>query len=171
MRINSSTVVRAPRRIVWDLITDPSVYLDFMSGITRWELEGDGEEVEVDASLQLGSRIRMLIKAGSAEVGGLIEVVEFKDCSDLAWSSVTGVDQRGRWRVRDAGDGLTRVELRYSYGVAGGGISGLLAERVAAPMLRRHLRQSLIGLKQSVEREARSRESSARDRTRAERVA
>ena len=75
-----------------------------MSGITRWELEGDGDASSA-RRLELGSRIRMLIQVGSAEVGGLIEIVECKDCSDLAWSSVTGIDQRGRWRLRDAGDG------------------------------------------------------------------
>jgi uncharacterized membrane protein len=155
VRINESTVIRAPREAVWRRVTDPSAYLEFMSGITRWELQGDGDAVARDEPIEPGSRIRMLIQVGSAEVGGLIEVVEFKEGSDLAWSSVTGVDQRGRWRLRDAGNGSTRVELRYSYGVAGAGIAGLVAERVAAPMLRRRLRQSLIGLKRLVERDVR----------------
>ena len=155
MRINESTVIRAHRQDVWRRVTDPAAYMEFMSGITRWELQGDGGTVARDESLELGSRIRMLIQVGSAEVGGLIEVVEYKDCSDLAWSSVTGVDQRGRWRLREAGSGSTRVELRYSYGVAGAGIAGVVAERVAAPILRRRLRQSLIGLKRLVERDVR----------------
>jgi len=163
VRINESTVIRAPREAVWEQITNPAAYLDFMSGITRWELEGDGDVVERPGEIELGSRIRMLIQVGSAEVGGLIEIVEYKRCGDLAWSSVTGVDQRGRWRLRDAGTGSTRVELRYSYGVAGAGIPGVVAERVAAPILRRRLRQSLIGLKRLVEREVRrgSRERTA----------
>ena len=155
MRVAASIEVGAPAELVWEQIADPGRYLHFMSGITRWELQGDGGTVARDESIELGSRIRMLIQVGSAEVGGLIEVVEYKDCSDLAWSSVTGVDQRGRWRLREAGAGSTRVELRYSYGVAGAGIAGLAAERVAAPILRRRLRQSLIGLKRLVEREAR----------------
>jgi len=149
VRVKSSVIVRAPRPLVWETIADPDRYLDFMSGITRWELEDGGG----GGRLELGSRIRMLIRVGAAEVGGLIEVVECKECSDMAWSSVTGVDQRGRWRLRDAGTGTTRVELRYSYGVAGGGVGGLLAERVAAPILRRRLNQSLHGLKRIVERE------------------
>jgi len=90
MRINQSIVVRAPRQAVWQEITDPAAYLDFMSGITRWELQGDGDVVERPGQLEMGSRIRMLIQVGSAEVGGLIEVVEYKDCSDLAWSSAPG---------------------------------------------------------------------------------
>ena len=43
----------------------------------------------------------MLLRVGSAEVGGLIEVVECVPNRDLAWTSVTGIDQRGRWRLRE----------------------------------------------------------------------
>lgn len=161
MRINQSIIVKASREQVWEQITDPSSYLEFMSGITRWELEGEGD-VDVDARITIGSRIRMLIRVGAAEVGGLIEIVECKPGSDMAWSSVTGIDQRGRWRLREAGEGRTRVELRYSYGVAGSGIGGLLAERVGAPILGRRLRASLLGLKKLVERERLRREADAR---------
>ena len=161
MRVNSSTIVKATRADVWNLISDPASYLEFMSGFTRWELDGD-RAVAADSKLVLGSRVRMLIRVGSADVGGLIEIVECKEGSDMAWSSVTGVDQRGRWRIRDAGDGKVRVELRYSYGVAGGGIPGLLAERVARPMIARRLRQSLLALKRLAERDRFRRESEGR---------
>ncbi len=160
MRVKSSVIVRAPRPRVWETLSDPDRYLDFMSGITRWELE-DGKP----GKLELGSRIRMLIRVGAAEIGGLIEIVELKECSDMAWSSVTGVDQRGRWRLREAGPGHTRVELRYSYGVAGGGLGGLVAERVAAPILRRRLDQSLHALKRTVERDQQRRGTKSRKRS------
>jgi hypothetical protein len=79
----------------------------------------------------------MLLRVGSAEVGGLIEVVEFVRDADLAWTSITGIDQRGRWRLRPANDGRTTVTtLRLSYGVAGSGIWGWLADRVSAPTVR-----------------------------------
>lgn len=153
MRINSSVIVRAPREQIWEKITDPAAHLEFMAGVTRWELQGDGDAAGAHGHIELGSRIRMLIRVGSAEVGGLIEIVECDENKDMAWSSVTGVDQRGRWRLREAGPGMTRVELRYSYGVAGSGIGGLMAERVAAPILRRRLRASLHELKKLVERD------------------
>jgi uncharacterized membrane protein len=159
VRVNSQIVVRAPRSAVWDTITDAEAYLDFMAGITRWEVDDGG-----DSKLGLGSRVRMLIRVGAAQVGGLIEIVECSQGSDLAWSSVTGIDQRGRWRLRNAGDGLTRVELRYSYGVAGAGIAGLVAERVAAPILSRRLRRSLVSLKLHVERERRRADTPERSR-------
>ena len=49
----------------------------------------------------MGSRYRMRMHVGSADVGGLVEVVELDENRDLAWTSVTGIDQRGRWRLRD----------------------------------------------------------------------
>ena len=39
--------------------------------------------------------------------------MEWDEPNDLAWSSVTGIDQRGRFRLRPVGSGSTRVELRY----------------------------------------------------------
>ena len=117
-----------------------------MSGITRWEVEGDRRS-------GLGARYRMLMRVGSAEMGGLVEVVEFTEPLDMAWSSLTGVDQRGRWRLRRAGGGRTKVEFRFAYGVAGAGIAGYISERVAAPTVRAHLRRTLQQLKRQVEHE------------------
>jgi uncharacterized membrane protein len=66
---------------------------------------------------------------------------------------VTGIDQRGRWRLRERESGRTHVELRLSYGVAGGGIPGWIAEQLAAGTMRNHLRRSLQQLKRQVEHE------------------
>ena len=143
------------------MISDPQRMLSFMSGVTRWE-------VVSEQPIGLGARYRMLIRVGSAEVGGLIEVVEFSEPRDMAWTSVTGLDQRGRWRVRKASGGRTRVELRMAYGVAGSGISGWIAERVAAPLVTTHIRRSLQQLKRLVEHEQLRERAAAR---RAARVA
>jgi uncharacterized membrane protein len=149
VRIEQSVTVAAPRSAVWDFVTDTRNYLDVIDGLTRWEVEGDKERGP-------GARYRMLLKVGSAEVGGLIEVVEWNPPGDMAWSSITGIDQRGRWRLRELSGDRTRVTFRFAYGVAGGGIVGLVAERVAAPSLRRRFRKSLLNVKQAVEKEAMS---------------
>jgi uncharacterized membrane protein len=156
MRIRAPIEISAPPEAVWEWVSDPARALDFFSGLTRWE-------VLSDQPTGLGARYRMLLRVGSAEVGGLIEVVEFSEQRDMAWSSVTGVDQRGRWRLRGIGGHRTRVELRFAYGVAGAGITGYIAEHVAAPGLRRHLRRSLQLLKRQVEHE-RLREEAVRRR-------
>ena len=146
MRIAEHVDVLAPPEIVWDQVSDPSRVLDFFAGVTRWECVG-GPRVG------LGARYRMLMRVGSAEVGGLIEVVEFDAERDLAWNSVTGIDQRGRWRVRRGEDGRTRVELRIQFGVAGGGIWGWLSELFAAPIVRGTAKRTLAQLKRAVEHE------------------
>ena len=146
MRVGASIQVSASADVVWSFVDDPARYLHFMSGITRWEVAGEKARGE-------GARYRMLMRVGSAEIGGLIEVVEHDEARELAWNSVTGVDQRGRWRLRERELGRTDVELRLSYGVAGAGIGGWLAERIAAPTVRGHLRRSLQQLKRQVEHE------------------
>lgn len=158
MRINESVIVAAPPKLVWEYLNEPDNYLRFMSGVTRWEVAGDVRS-------GLGARYRMLLRVGSAEIGGLIEIVEEHPQRDLAWTSVTGVDQRGRWRLRSPQEGITRVELRFSYGVAGSGIPGWIAELVAKPMVSRRMRASLAELKRQVEHERRRRAAAARQPT------
>ena len=146
MRVACAIEIGAPAELVWEQVADPGRYLHFMSGITRWEVEGDRRT-------GIGARYRMLMRVGSADIGGLIEVVEFSPPRDLAWVSLTGVDQRGRWRLRARTPTRTRIELRLAYGVAGSGPLGWIAERLAAPTVRGHLRRSLQQLKRQVEHE------------------
>ena len=146
MRAGASIEIAAPPQAVWDFVSDPSKALHYMAGITRWEVVSDKPQ-------GLGARYRILLRVRSAEVGGLVEVVEWDENCDLAWNSVTGVDQRSRWRLRERPGERTRVEFRFQYGVAGSGILGWLAEQVAAPQVRGHLRRSLTQLKRQVEHE------------------
>jgi uncharacterized membrane protein len=146
MRVKAEILVAAPPSSVWEVISDPSRQLSYMSGITRWEVAGE-------EPVGLGARYRMLLRVGSAEVGGLIELVEFSPPREIAWTSVTGVDQRGRWRLREATDGRTKVELRLAYGVAGSGLGGWIAEHVAARTVTAHLRRTVQQLKRLVEAE------------------
>jgi len=150
MRVAAQIDISALPEHVWEFIDDPERYLHFMHGMTRWET----------ASAQtsgLGARYRMLMRVGSAEVGGVVEVTEYDQPRDMAWNSVTGIDQRGRWRVRDrTGTRLaprTHVEFRLSYGIAGAGLLGWASERLAAPTVRNNLRRSLQQLKRTVEHE------------------
>lgn len=146
MRIAAGIDVAAPPAAVWRHISDPARIASFFSGVTRWELTGE-------QSTGVGTRYRMLLKVGSAEIGGLIEVVEWDELRDLAWTSVLGIDQRGRWRLRSRSTNRTHVELRISYGVAGAGLLGWLAEQASAPAMRGNLERSVLELKRRVEHE------------------
>jgi uncharacterized membrane protein len=163
MRTASDIHVAAPIESVWAIIVDPERVLSFMSGITRWEVADDVET-------GLGARYRMLFRIGAAEIGGLIEVVEFSEPREFAWTSVTGLDQRGRWRLREAPGGRTKVELRLAYGVAGAGLSGWLAEQLAGPSVARHVRTSLQQLARLVEHEQQRERAAQRRRAGARRA-
>ena len=160
MRVNARISITAPAESIWEFVADPSRYLHFMSGVTRWEVAGDEDN-------GMGARYRMLMTVGSADIGGLVEVVEFNPCMDMAWVSVTGIDQRGRWRLRER-EHRTDVELRLSYGVAGAGLAGWVAERLAAPTVGGHLRRSLQQLKRQVEHEELRRAAAARREAKAQ---
>lgn len=134
MYVEEHRLVPAHRTDVWRVVADLPAWDRLLAGTTRWEV--------VDGRARgCGARYKVRIAVGSAEVGGEIEVVEHTPPSDLAWSSVTGVEHRGRWRLREAADG-TSVSLRLSYR-APGGLLALVADRLAAVTVRRDLRTTL----------------------------
>ena len=143
MRVAVHTEVAAPRQRVWDYIVDLDRHLEFMDGMTRWEVDGRKRT-------GVGARFAMRMRVGSVELGGLIEIVEFDPPCDMAWTSVTGVDHRGRWRLRPRNGDCADVELRVTYH-APGGILGSIADLVAWPIVRGHLQRSLAELKHRIE--------------------
>jgi uncharacterized membrane protein len=163
MRVERELVVNAPRELVWDYITNPDHYTLFFSGITRWEVEGRRKR-------GCGARYRMLMRVGSAEVGGLVEIVEFEEPGDMAWTSVLGVDQRGRWRLREHGPDRTGVMFRLSYH-APGGLLGWLSDQLSAPMVRNNINHTLENLKRQIEGERADEARRARTRKASKRTA
>jgi uncharacterized membrane protein len=143
MRVERELVINAPRELVWEQITNPDNYTSFFSGITRWEVEGRKKR-------GFGARYRMLMQVGSAEVGGLVEIVEFDEPGDMAWTSVMGVDQRGRWRLRERGPNRTSVMFRLSYH-APGGLLGWLSDQLSGPMVSNNIHHTLQNLKRQIE--------------------
>jgi len=125
MRIDESIVVEATRGDVWELLADPARYPAVLDWITRMDPE------DPDREPGQGARYDMRVRVGSADVGGLVEVIEYDECRDVVWTSVTGVEQRGRMRLRDASGGrCTRVTVKLSYN-APGAVLGTLAEVAA----------------------------------------
>lgn len=143
MRVERQLVITADRHTLWKVVSDPDRYPDFMPNLERWETVTEGPA-------EIGSRYTVHWKIGAAPVGGVIELVEFDDARDLAWTSITGVSLRGRFRLRDAGDNRTKVTFRLSY-QAPGGLLGLLADRIAAGQVGRTLSTSLRNLRELVE--------------------
>ena len=82
MRVERSRTIAAPREAIWERVRDPAVYPQFIDGVTRCESKGRADPVDgggtpaADHQPGLGARFSMRMKVGSAEVGGVVEVVE-----------------------------------------------------------------------------------------------
>lgn len=146
MRLQECIEIAAPRQEVWDFLSDAENHRLFMAGLTRWD-------IKKGSRLKKGSRIDMRMAVGSAQVGSLIEIVECDAPADMAWTSVTGIDQRGRWRLRECGPDRTKVELRLAY-QAPGGLLGWVVDQIGARDVRRNIGRSLAALKEQVEADA-----------------
>lgn len=143
MRLSRSIVVDVEPHLVWKHISDPGCYPEFMASLERWERV-------TDVPVGVGARYTVHWKIGSVPIGGVIEVSEFDEPRDLAWIGITGITLRGRFRMRDAGDGRTKVTFRLAY-ESPGGLLGLVADRVAARQVTRTMDETLRRLKGLVE--------------------
>lgn len=143
MRLERRVIADVDRHLVWKHVSDPNCYPEFMASLERWETVTDGP-------VGVGSRYTVHWKVGSVPIGGVIELVEFDDERDLAWIGITGITLRGRFRLRDAGNGRTKVTFRLAY-EAPGGLLGLIADRVAARQVGAIMSETLRRLKVLVE--------------------
>ncbi|OFJ53110.1 SRPBCC family protein [Mycolicibacterium grossiae] len=139
MRLQRSVVADVDRHVVWKHVSDPNCYPEFMTRLERWETVTEGP-------VGIGSRYTVHWKVGSVPIGGVIELSEFDDSRDLAWIGITGITMRGRFRLRDAGEGRTKITFRLAY-EAPGGLLGLIADRVAARQVGRIMDDTVRRLK------------------------
>ena len=143
MRVQRQCVIDADREAVWKVVSSPECYPEFMSSLERWEMNDEGPA-------RLGARYTVHWKVGSVPIGGVIELVEFDAPREVSWVGLTGVSQRGRFRLRETSDGRTKVTFRLAYESAGN-LLGLIADRVAAGQVGRNMGETLKNLRRMVE--------------------
>jgi len=143
MRVQRQCVIDADREAVWKIVSSPECYPEFMASLERWEMNDEGPA-------RLGARYTVHWKVGSVPIGGVIELVEFDAPREVSWVGLTGVSQRGRFRLRETSDGRTKVTFRLAYESAGN-LLGLIADRVAAGQVGRNMGETLKNLRRMVE--------------------
>jgi carbon monoxide dehydrogenase subunit G len=141
MRVDESIRIAAPREDVWRFVSQPDCYSEFMVNSSWAPVAGEPTS---------GARARwnIAIGVGSIDLSGVVEFVEWDPPHEFSWVNITGIDQRGRWILRDCGT-ETQATLRVSYQVPGG-VLALVASQLGRPLLRRDLRRSLEGLREAV---------------------
>ena len=146
MLVDEEILIGCRPSVVWELIGDPSRYASLIDGVTRWEPTRQARTTGV------GARYAVRMRVGAADVGGEVEVVEYQPPGDLAWTALRGIEQRGRWRLREVEPGVTRVTLRLAYH-SPGGLTGLIADRISSRQVRAHVRRTLADLRRRLEEE------------------
>ncbi len=142
MRVEESVTIAAPREKVWPWVCDASQAEKFMHNVQVAVVDGEPHT-------GLRARFRLWMTVGSARIGGLVEVIEFDPPHEIAWTSITGIDQRGRWLLRERGH-RTEAIFRLSYEVPGG-VTALIADWIGRRAVRRNVRESLSALKRMLE--------------------
>ena len=99
MRIEDEQItIDAPRERVWELIRDPADYPGLLDWVTTFEPRRRGRRTRRRArATRCGSGSARPTWAGWSRSSSTT-----REC-DIVWTSVTGVEQRGRLRLRDAG--------------------------------------------------------------------
>jgi carbon monoxide dehydrogenase subunit G len=146
MRIEESIEVEAPTKRVWQLIQDPAALSGLDEGLT---IEPDPETPKGG----LRARYRVLVHVGPVPIGADVEIVEVTPHRELAWASLTGIDQRFRFRLRELGPTRTRLVLRFGWSSAGP--LGFVADLAAYGRVRAMLRRLLVAMKTEAERKRR----------------
>jgi uncharacterized membrane protein len=160
MRIEESIEVEAPTDRVWRLIEDPAALAAL----------DDGLSIDADPETQEGglhARYRVHWHVGPVPVGSDVEIVELTPGREFAWTSLTGIDHRFRFRLRELDPTRTRLVLRFGYNSAGP--LGLLADIASYGRVRATLRRLLAAVKTEAERAPRRRRRSGGGRTSAAR--
>jgi uncharacterized protein YndB with AHSA1/START domain len=151
MRLEESIEVDAATERVWQLIEDPAALAGLDDGL---RIEADPETPKSG----LHARYRVLWRVGPVPIGADIEIVEFTPGRELAWTSLTGIDHRFRFRLRELDGGRARLVLRFGYSSAGP--LGPLADLASYGRVRATLRRLLVAVKSEAERAPRRRRPS-----------
>lgn len=144
IRHSQKIKIERPPADVFKLIGDPARYPSFLAGMTTWK-------PVTEQTQGVGARFRILMKVGSVEVGGIVEVNRWEDDVCIEWTAVQGLRQSGRWLLSPI-DGGTELSIELDSDI-GGGIIGRFVERLAARTVIRNLWATLLAARRIIENE------------------
>jgi ribosome-associated toxin RatA of RatAB toxin-antitoxin module len=146
IRLQRGLLIERDPEAVFELLSDPAGYPEFMTGLTRWRPLSRKKR-------GTGARFRVLMQVGSIEAGGIVKVVRWEENRLIEWTSERGVHQTGRWGLHPVASG-TEVKLTLQFDVSGG-VIGRLVERLAGRMVSRNMYATLLAVRRLLEYERR----------------
>lgn len=143
-RLADSIVIARLPEAAYALLSDVANYRLCFVGITRWE-PVEGEELGV------GTHIKVLMRSESIQAGGVIRITAIEANRLIAWESVRGIRQRGRWTIEPCPEG-TRLSIEIAYRL-GGGVAGKLTEAISGRTVSRYMHATLLAVRRMLENE------------------
>jgi uncharacterized membrane protein len=145
--ITSSELIAAPVETVFAFVDDHRNTTKYMKDLTRWAPVGATTHGK-------GARFAVAMKAGPMTLSSVVDITSWKANRTIGWKSTEGFKQTGRWSFAPA-DGGTEATFDMEYELPGG-IAGRMASRLADPVVRSNIEQSVRALRSRVERAAKA---------------
>lgn len=140
--IEISKVISAPVGEVFGYIDDYKNTTRYMEGLTEWK-------PTTKIVHGKGAYFRVAMKAGPKSLGSTVEIIEWTKNKAIAWESMEGFEQTGRWSFAKHKDGTeVTFEMSFSFG---GGMAGKMLAKVSEPIVHMNLSKSLENLAEEVE--------------------
>jgi uncharacterized membrane protein len=158
--ITISEDIAAPVDAVFDYVDEHSNTTRYMKDLTKWKPVGPNSHGK-------GAKFAVAMKAGPMTLSSVVDITTWTENAAIGWTSVEGFKQKGKWTFAPRGDGTTATfDMEYELP---GGIAGRMVSRVAEPIVRGNIEQSVRNLRSQVEKSARKPASKATVKTRAKR--
>jgi uncharacterized membrane protein len=135
--------IAAPVETVFAYVDNYKNTTKYMKGLTKWKPTTDvvhGKDAEFE----------VVMKAGPKDLGSVVLITTWTENKTIAWKSVDGFKQTGKWAFAKNGES-THVTFDMEYDL-GGGMAGRMLGKVAEPVVRRNLEQSVTELKSQTEK-------------------
>lgn len=137
--------VEAPVEAVFAYVDDHHNTTKYMKDLTKWAPVGSTTHGK-------GAKFAVAMKAGPLTLSSVVDITTWTENTAIGWTSREGFKQTGRWSFLKAGEG-TEATFDMEYELPGG-IAGRVVSRVAEPIVRGNIEQSVRNLRSQVERSA-----------------
>jgi uncharacterized membrane protein len=143
--ITISQDIAAPVKAVFDYVDEHSNTTKYMKDLTKWNPVGPNSHGK-------GAKFAVAMKAGPMTLSSVVDITTWTQNTAIGWTSVEGFKQKGKWTFTSRGDG-TKATFDMEYELPGG-IAGRMVSRVAEPIVRGNIEQSVRNLRSQVEKRA-----------------
>lgn len=146
-RVELSVDINAKASDIWQVLTTPARFTDWIKGIQSVELLTEGD-------YGVGTRFRILAGAGAGSVQWTVEITGLQTERSIDFRFTGDVEGIGGWRIQPLADDVAyRVTSFDEFVPAGGWLLKLLSRLLPDKAARSSRRESLLELKAILEDE------------------